>query len=182
MISLIFCTLQIKNLTPSHKQNTKIVSAFLTVIRSITRSYYRNSVGAVLVYDITNRQSFEHLDEWLDELRLHLLPRQVVYAVVGHKADMAAEQRAVTQAEGRRFAAHHGGLHFLETSAKTGENVEEVFSVIARDIYSMLERGMVQIEEGWDGIKTGFCNGDTCLRLRMPGGSRCCRSRPDSCC
>jgi len=152
-----------------------------TVVRSITRSYYRNSVGAVLVYDITNRQSFEHLDEWLDELRLHLLPRQAVYAVVGHKADMAPEQRAVTQAEGRRFAARYGGLRFLETSAKTGENVEEVFAVIARDIYTMLERGMVQIEDGWDGIKTGFCNGDTCLGLRIPG-TRSARSRADSCC
>jgi len=155
--------------------------SLLTLIRSITRSYYRNSVGAILVYDITNHQSFEHLDGWLDELRLHLLPRQAVYAVVGHKADMAAEHRAVTQAEGRKFAARRGGLHFLETSAKTGENVEEVFAIVARDIYMMLERGMVQIEEGWDGIKTGFCNGETCLRLRMPGSkSRSCHT--DSCC
>lgn len=150
-------------------------------VRSITRSYYRNSVGAVLVYDITNRQSFEHLDEWLDELRLHLLPRQAIYAVVGHKADMAPEHRAVTQAEGRKFAARHGGLHFLETSAKTGENIEEVFSVIARDIYTLLERGTIQIEEGWDGVKTGFCNGNSCLRLRMPR-TKSHSSRADSCC
>jgi len=138
-------------------------------------------VGAILVYDITNRQSFEHLDEWFDELRQQLLPRQAVYAVVGHKVDMAPEHRVVTQSEGRKFAARNGGLHFLETSAKTGENIEEVFAIIARDVYTLLERGVVQIEDGWDGIKTGFCNGDTCLGLRVPG-SRSRSSRSESCC
>jgi len=55
------------------------------LLRSITRSYYRNSVGVLLVYDITKRRSFDHLDDWLEESRIHILPRQAVYVVVGHK-------------------------------------------------------------------------------------------------
>ena len=122
--------------------------------RSITKSYYRNSVGAVLVYDISKRRSFEHLDDWLEEARLHIEPHKAVYMVIGHKSDMEAE-RAVTTREGRAFADFHG-LKFIETSAKTGENIEESFVTITRDIFQMLEGGQIHMEEGWDGVKNGY--------------------------
>jgi len=133
------------------------------------------------VYDITKRPTFEHLEDWLEELRIHILPRQAIYAVVGHKADMAPENRVVSQAEARRFAVHHGGLHYFETSAKTGENIEELFTVIARDVYSMMERGVFQVEEGWDGIKPGFSNNGVLL-LHRRDGDQTPGSPDDSCC
>lgn len=60
--------------------------------RSITKSYYRNSVGALLVYDITNRKSFEHLPAWISEARRHIQPHEPVFAVVGCKVDLVKEE------------------------------------------------------------------------------------------
>ena len=57
--------------------------------------------------------------------------------------------------EGRQFAEYHG-LKFVETSAITGQNVEEAFMTVTADIYRMLEEGRVYLEEGWDGIKQGY--------------------------
>lgn len=122
--------------------------------RSITRSYYRHSVGVIVVYDITNRTSFDHAVDWLQEARLHIDPFRAVYIIVGHKTDLDAE-REVSFREGKQLANSHG-LHFLETSAKSGQNVEETFSVVAKEIYELIEQGELGPEEGWDGIKDGF--------------------------
>lgn len=122
--------------------------------RSITRSYYRNSVGALIVFDITNRRSFENLAGWLHESRAHIEPQKVVYVVVGHKADRD-DERQVTTREGRMFAEMNG-LKYVETSAKTGQNVEEAFLMVAREVHALLEQGKIRVEDGWDGVKTGF--------------------------
>jgi small GTP-binding protein len=84
--------------------------------RSITRSYYRGAAGALLVYDITRRETFLHLSAWLDDAREHANPNMTVM-LIGNKSDLAAK-RAVSFEEGEQFAAQHG-LIFLETSAKT---------------------------------------------------------------
>lgn len=133
---------------------SKIFIFYLFFFRSITRSYYRNSVGALIVFDITNRRSFENLAGWLHESRAHIEPQKVVYVVVGHKADRD-DERQVTTREGRMFAEMNG-LKYVETSAKTGQNVEEAFLMVAREVHALLEQGKIRVEEGWDGVKTGF--------------------------
>lgn len=142
--------------------------------RSITKSYYRNSVGVILVYDITKRRSFEHLEEWLEEARLHIEPQRAIYMAVGHKSDMESA-RAVGTKEGKHFADFHG-LKFLETSARTGQNVEEVFLTITKDVYRMLEDGQVYVEDGWDGIKQGYAQPRDGVLLRSVdhGSGGCC--------
>ncbi|MXQ90221.1 hypothetical protein E5288_WYG001987 [Bos mutus] len=72
--------------------------------RSITRSYYRNSVGGFLVFDITNRRSFEHVKDWLEEAKMHVQPFQIVFLLVGHKCDLAS-QRQVTREEAEKLSA-----------------------------------------------------------------------------
>lgn len=65
--------------------------------RSITRSYYRNSAGVLLVYDITSRESFEHVVSWLREARENLggpNPDKCAFILIGHKADMEQERQA----------------------------------------------------------------------------------------
>ena len=57
--------------------------------RSITRSYYHDSVGALLVYDITNRDSFNNLQSWLEEAQLHVAPRHIIFVLVGQKKDLS---------------------------------------------------------------------------------------------
>ena len=92
--------------------------------RSITRSYYRGAAGALLVYDITRRETFDHLASWLEDARLHANPSMTVM-LVGNKSDLS-HRRAVSVEEGQEFARENG-LLFLETSAKTSLNVDEAF-------------------------------------------------------
>jgi Ras-related protein Rab-39B len=143
-------------LVPSCIQVVHLAPIVCVLFRSITKSYYRNSVGILLVYDITNRRSFEHLESWMSEAQLHIDSRRAVYIIVGHKADRDSE-RAITTREGRNFAQFHGA-RYLETSAKTGQNIEDVFLTITRDIYEMLECGHLYVEDGWDGIKAGYAH------------------------
>ncbi|XP_060607393.1 ras-related protein Rab-39B-like [Ruditapes philippinarum] len=126
--------------------------------RSITRSYYRNSVGVLIVFDITKRQSFENITGWLAEAKFHIEPHQAVYMIVGHKSDCESE-RQVSSREASQFAQLNG-LKYIETSAKNGHNVEETFQTLAKDVYKLLEEGRVKMQEGWDGIKPGFNRGE----------------------
>lgn len=75
--------------------------------RSITRSYYRGAAGALLVYDITRRETFEHLASWLEDARQHANPAMTIM-LIGNKADLA-HRRAVTTEEGEQFAKVGGG-------------------------------------------------------------------------
>lgn len=100
--------------------------------RSIVRSYYRGSAGALLVYDITNRGSFEHVVNWLQEARKEADPNLVI-TLVGNKCDLVND-RQVSWQEGYDFATQYG-LQFVETSAVTAENVDECFIQTANIIY-----------------------------------------------
>uniref|UniRef100_A0A7N4V2Y5 RAB2A, member RAS oncogene family n=1 Tax=Sarcophilus harrisii TaxID=9305 RepID=A0A7N4V2Y5_SARHA len=94
--------------------------------RSITRSYYRGAAGALLVYDITRRDTFNHLTTWLEDARQHSNSNMVIM-LIGNKSDLES-RREVKKEEGEAFAREHG-LIFMETSAKTASNVEEVSEV-----------------------------------------------------
>lgn len=142
--------------------------------RSITRSYYRNSVGALLVYDITKRSTFEHMPEWLFEAKRHIEPHKAVFQLVGCKHDMETE-REVSQEEAQQLADFYN-IGFLETSAKSGMNVEDAFTRIAQEIYHHLQSGELKVEDGWDGIKNGFARPRENLHLMEaePQRSTCC--------
>ncbi|EHH23396.1 hypothetical protein EGK_06859, partial [Macaca mulatta] len=122
--------------------------------RSITRSYYRNSVGGFLVFDITNRRSFEHVKDWLEEAKMYVQPFRIVFLLVGHKCDLAS-QRQVTREEAEKLSADCG-MKYIETSAKDATNVEESFTILTRDIYELIKKGEICIQDGWEGVKSGF--------------------------
>jgi len=120
--------------------------------RSITRSYYRGAAGALLVYDITRRDTFNHLTTWLDDARQHSNSNMVIM-LIGNKTDQESK-RAVTKEEGEQFAMDHG-LIFMETSAKTSTNVEEAFIQTAKEIYEKIQQGVFDIKNESNGIKIG---------------------------
>jgi len=78
--------------------------------RSITRSYYRGAAGALLVYDITRRETFEHLSSWLEDC-LKYSNANIVITVIGNKCDLESN-RQVTREEGEEFAKKHNLLFF----------------------------------------------------------------------
>ncbi|CAE7934097.1 RAB2A, partial [Symbiodinium sp. KB8] len=111
--------------------------------RSITRAYYRGATGALLVYDITRRASFDRLAEWLVDARQNAQPNMVIM-LIGNKSDL--ERREVSYEEGAWFARQNG-LFFLETSAKTGQNVGSAFMDTANQIYENLQAGMFDLQQ-----------------------------------
>mmetsp|Transcript_56330 Transcript_56330/g.159894 ORF Transcript_56330/g.159894 Transcript_56330/m.159894 type:complete len:216 (-) Transcript_56330:73-720(-) len=120
--------------------------------RSITRAYYRGATGALLVYDISRRASFDHLANWLTDARQNAQPNMVII-LIGNKCDL--ERREVSFEEGSWFARQNG-LFFLETSAKTGQNVEAAFLDAARQIYENLQAGMYDLSSDAHGITVGM--------------------------
>ena len=120
--------------------------------RSITRSYYRGAAGALLVYDITRRETFEHLTTWLEDARQHSSSNMVIM-LIGNKSDLDAK-REVKADEGLAFAKEHG-LVFMETSAKTAANVEEAFINTAKEIYQKIQDGVFDVTNEANGIKLG---------------------------
>ncbi|XP_015687804.1 ras-related protein Rab-39B-like [Protobothrops mucrosquamatus] len=127
---------------------------FQALIRSITRAYYRNSVGGLLLFDITNRRSFQNVHEWLEETKAHVQPYQIVFVLVGHKCDLDT-QRQVTRHEAEKLALAYD-MKYIETSARDAINVEKAFTDLTRDIYELVKRGEISIQEGWEGVKSGF--------------------------
>ncbi|MCO5564064.1 hypothetical protein L7F22_017720 [Adiantum nelumboides] len=121
--------------------------------RSITRSYYRGAAGALLVYDITRRETFNHLASWLEDARQHASANMVIM-LIGNKCDLA-HRRAVSTEEGAQFAKENG-LVFMETSAKTAQNVEDAFINTAAKIHQKIEEGVIDVSNESCGIKLGY--------------------------
>ncbi|KAF7822262.1 ras-related protein RABA6b-like [Senna tora] len=104
------------------------------VFRAITSSYYRGALGALLVYDITRRATYESVRKWLRELREYG-NQDMVVILVGNKCDLK-ESRQVEEEEGR-VVAEEEGLCFMETSALQNLNVEEAFLEMITKIHDV---------------------------------------------
>ena len=102
--------------------------------RAITRSFYRNAHGVILMYDITVLKSFENLKEWLREVKQNSDPETVIY-VVGNQLDLAEDEREVETSVAEDWAKENHLDGFCEASAKTAENVSEV-----RDYIGLLQK------------------------------------------
>mmetsp|Transcript_25323 Transcript_25323/g.65413 ORF Transcript_25323/g.65413 Transcript_25323/m.65413 type:complete len:233 (+) Transcript_25323:12-710(+) len=100
--------------------------------RAITSAYYRGALGALLVYDISKRLTFDNVERWLSEIREQADPT-IVVILVGNKCDLKNE-RQVPRDVAREFAVAHS-LNFIETSALEGENVEEAFQQLLAEIH-----------------------------------------------
>ncbi|KAH7883553.1 ras family-domain-containing protein [Phlebopus sp. FC_14] len=120
--------------------------------RSVTRSYYRGAAGVILVYDITNRDSFLNLSRWLADARTLASPH-LVAVLVGNKSDRE-EDREVEWSEASRWAAEND-VHFLEASSLTGDNVEAPFLLAARSILLSIESGILDPEKAGSGVSYG---------------------------
>lgn len=98
--------------------------------RSITRSFYRKADGVLLMYDVTNPESFSNCQSWIREIQENVSEQGNVLYLVGNQVD--AEQREVTVQEAQSLTESFKLSGFKETSAKTGLNVDEVFQEFSR--------------------------------------------------
>jgi len=99
--------------------------------RTITTAYYRGANGIVVVYDVTSRESFENVKDWLKEID-RFADDNVIILLVGNKCDLAME-RVVSYEEGKEFSERYG-VEFIESSAKTNVNVEKAFTTLAANV------------------------------------------------
>ncbi|XP_050534480.1 ras-related protein Rab-37 isoform X3 [Daktulosphaira vitifoliae] len=98
--------------------------------RSVTHAYYRDAHALLLLYDVTNRTSFDNIRAWLSEIRDYAND-QVVIMLIGNKADCSTSDRIIKKEEGEKLAQEYS-VTFMETSAKSGLNVDVAFMAVAR--------------------------------------------------
>uniref|UniRef100_A0A7N8XBI3 RAB41, member RAS oncogene family n=1 Tax=Mastacembelus armatus TaxID=205130 RepID=A0A7N8XBI3_9TELE len=103
--------------------------------RSLIPSYIRDSAAAVVVYDIANLNSFQQTSKWIDDVRTER-GSDVIIMLVGNKTDLADKSRQITTEEGEQRAKELNVM-FIETSAKTGYNVKQLFRRVAAALPGM---------------------------------------------
>ena len=126
------------------KENIKLQmldTAWRKVFRPIFKAYFRNALGAVLVFDLTQRQSFDELNMWINDLNSLCSPNAYI-VLVGNKNDLA-DDRQIAETEAQEFAKRYN-IIYLETSAKTGENVEETFARLGQGILKQIKAGDIK--------------------------------------
>ena len=97
--------------------------------RNVVSTYFRGSNGILLIYDITNRDSFKNLESWLIEIEKHASDN-VLKILIGNKNDLEND-RVISVEEGQNFA-NRNGMQFIETSAKMDTNVSEAFQTLGK--------------------------------------------------
>jgi len=127
--------------------------------RTITSSYYRGAQGIILVYDVTDKESFNNVKQWMGEIDRYAC-ENVNKLLVGNKSDLA-DQRAVDNNTAKEFADSYG-IPFIETSAKTAQNVEACFVQMATAIKNRMsvpsptpQNNTVQVKKDTKGKKSG---------------------------
>ena len=112
--------------------------------RLIATTYYRRAAGALLVYDVTNRKSFENVDKWLGEVR-DIVGEDCLVMMIGNKIDLNSNEQTdagaensvvVTTEEGKDYALKNK-IAFIETSAKEGKGVSSAFQHLLHAIYNV---------------------------------------------
>jgi small GTP-binding protein len=174
--------------TPSAEQKYMKLSLWDTAgqetYKSVTRSYFRGASGALLVFDISRRPTFEHVQDWLMDLRSIAEP-DIVVVLVGNKCDLVSSEgeskREVTVKEAEEWARANGVLEYVETSAKSGEGVERAFGRVAERIYQNIEAGKYDLNDRRSGVKGPGAGGQGKMKIGPPAnkstngqGGGCC--------
>ncbi|ONK79040.1 uncharacterized protein A4U43_C01F2250 [Asparagus officinalis] len=120
--------------------------------RAVTSAYYRGAVGAMLVYDMTKRVTFDHVARWLEELRSHA-DKNIVIMLIGNKSDLGT-LRAVPTEDAKEFAEKEN-LFFMETSALDATNVETAFLTALTEIYRIVSKKLLVANDGPDAGGSG---------------------------
>lgn len=122
--------------------------------KSIAENYYKNAKGMILVFSVTHRDSFEDVEDWLKQIK-NKSRKDICLVLVGSQIDRP--ERIISSLEGQALAKRHG-ISYFETSAKTGENVKEVFKHITREVKEkILDKEPEVIDPGYTPTPKNCC-------------------------
>ena len=142
-LSTIGLDYRLKTITLKNNKNIKLQiwdTAGQDRFRAITKNYYKSANGVLLIYDISNLQTYENVKNWISQIREEANPNVIIY-LVGNKIDLPKEKRVVNIEDGEKIAEEFE-IKFKEASAKSGTNVNEIFEELVEQIdekFSKLE-------------------------------------------
>ena len=142
-LSTIGLDYRLKTMTLKNNKNIKLQiwdTAGQDRFRAITKNYYKGANGIILIYDITNVQTFENVKNWITQIKDEANPNVIIY-LAGNKIDLPEELRVVSTDEGQKMADEFK-LLFKEASAKEAINVNEIFQELVEkidEVFSKLE-------------------------------------------
>ena len=119
--------------------------------KSITTTYYKGAKGALIVYDITRKETFDSVDRWISEV-LNSGDKNMTMLLIGNKCDLD-NQRQVTKEQGEEKAKAFK-VAFLETSASSGENLDVAFEMIMKEVYSKCKNELDE-DDGMEEMQIG---------------------------
>ena len=119
--------------------------------KSITTTYYKGAKGALIVYDITRKETFDSVDRWISEV-LNSGDKNMTMLLIGNKCDLD-NQRQVTKEQGEEKAKAFK-VAFLETSASSGENLDVAFEMIMKEVYSKCKNELDE-DDGMEEMQMG---------------------------
>ena len=130
--------------------------------KALTEGYFRNAQGVLIVYDVTNEETFEHLKYWIPSVKKHIDIKQIPAIILGNKIDEI--KREVTKEKALNYAKEEG-MKYFETSAKDGTNVEESINYLIKKVMKIninndMEENSFKIEES---IKEGSEDNISCF-------------------
>ena len=155
-LSTIGLDYRLKSMTLQNDKNIKLQiwdTAGQDRFRAITKNYYKGANGIILIYDVTNKQSYENVKNWLTQIKEEANPNVIIY-LAGNKIDVEEEQRVITTEDGQKIADEYK-LPFKETSAKNGINVNEIFLELVEKIDETFSKLEVPKGEQKNKLSTG---------------------------
>ncbi|KAF2800466.1 ras-domain-containing protein [Melanomma pulvis-pyrius CBS 109.77] len=165
-----------KQLPQKHMKLSLWDTAGQETYKSITRSYFRGASGALLVFDISRKNTFLSVTSWLSDLR-QIAEEGIVVVLVGNKSDLASastvsnesedNKRQVTKEEAEEWCRANGVMQYVETSAKSGEGVERAFLEVAERIYQNIEAGKYDLNDRRSGVKGANAGGGNNARINL---------------
>jgi small GTP-binding protein len=146
------------------------------VYRALIHNFFRNTSLAILVYSIDNKESFKNLNFWLNDLKTQSNP-DIKIILIGNKKDLN-EKREVTLEQGEKFYKEKQFQLFVETSAKTGENIQQIFLESARilfnDFVDYNENSRKSSIMSYNHIEKTFDNGTPLPKPNKDTGKKSC--------
>ena len=125
--------------------------------RSVTRGYYSNTCYALIVYDITDDSSFNSVKQWIEDVQ-SFANKGTNLVLVGNKVDLN-NKRKISKEEGQNLAREYG-MDFYESSALTGENINDIFEGICQKVNQQIDEGKIDLSDPSNGISISEVEGN----------------------